>query len=228
MDTLVGVSPPAVRPEFGPSLPALLAPLPRRVRVALAVAALLVVVALIAQGARPSGSVQRVVVSEGPVAFNVARPTVLERAAAGPGESLRLATGPGAEVPQSASVSPLALPAYRGDPVAALMVQAGRRATDLARTVPGFVLRGEGRTRVNEQPGYQLQFQFTMGGRTAYGRSVLLVPAEEVDPAPRRGVVLELRTARSGAVARYDVVGNGGALKTVLRSFRFGSDAPDA
>ena len=51
---------------------------------------------------------------------------------------------------------------------------------------PGFLWRGDGRVNINKQPGYQIVFQARIGGRTTYGKRVLLVAAP--DPPPRAGL----------------------------------------
>ena len=83
-------------------------------------------------------------------------------------------------------------------------------------TIPGFVWRGDGRTRVNDAAGYQILYQARIGGRTTYGRRVLVVPDVEDGPPPREGIDLDLRAARSVAVPNIDSVGRNGALKLPL------------
>jgi GNAT superfamily N-acetyltransferase len=207
------------RADLGPTLPQLVGA--RRAR-RLLLAALAAAAALVAWNAlRPEPGIGRVLV-ERPVAFNLDAGE-LGRADAPAGAVLRLARPQG----ESLTARPVALPAYRGDVVAALMATAPERARALrAELGDDLVVRGEGRTRVNEQPGYQLQYQFRQDGATAYGRLVLLVPKEQDDPMPRRGVALDLRTPRNGAVPNVFAVGNNGVLKTPLRSFRFGTDLP--
>jgi hypothetical protein len=220
--TLAPVSASAVRPEFGPSLPELLRPLPRAAKLALAALVVLALAALVGWvgWGRGPAAVQRAVV-EGAVPFNIAIPAGFERVTAPEGAALALRSA-GSEV----EVAPLRLPAYRGDVSAALMQLSTGREDRLRASLDGYVLRQEGRTRINEQPGYQLHYQFRDGDRTAYGRLVLLVQNEEDDPRPRKGVVLDLRTQRGPAVPSVGAVGNNGSLKTALRSFRFGTDAP--
>jgi hypothetical protein len=214
-----------VRPEFGPTLPELLGPrvraLPRAARIALAalvVAAVVVVAWLLVRG---EGGRSGVVVRE-PVAFNLVYSDALRRVAPRVGESLRLRSRSGA--PQNLAVRPLRLAPYRGDVSAALTILASRLIDEMRASIPGFVARGEGRVNVNKQPGYQIVFQARIGGRTTYGKRVLLVAAP--DPPPREGVDITMLAARSGAVPSVDAVAAGGALKTAYRSFRFGEDRP--
>ena len=76
--------------------------------------------------------------------------------------------------------------------------------------------RGDGKARVNEATGYQILYQARIGGRTTYGRRVLVVPDVENAPPPRAGMDLDLRAARSPAVPNVDAVGRNGALKLPL------------
>jgi hypothetical protein len=92
--------------------------------------------------------------------------------------------------------------------------------------VPGFVLRSEGRARINTSPGYQIVYQVQIGGHTGYGRRVLLVPDPGTEPHPRVAADLDLRSTRSPAIPNADAIGNNGVLKTPLRSFRFGTARP--
>ena len=96
-------------------------------------------------------------------------------------------------------------------------------ADAMAPRYPGFAVRYEGRTRVNDTPGYELVFQYRRDGRIAYGRRVLLFPEQ---PGVRDGADVLLLEDRSQAVPRADAIGRNGALKTPLRSFRFGTDRP--
>ena len=92
-------------------------------------------------------------------------------------------------------------------------------------TMPGFVWRGDGRVNYNRQPGYEILFQARIDGRTWYGRRTLLVPGG--DEPPREGVDITIMAARSAAIPRVDAVASSsGALKTAIRSFRFGTERP--
>jgi hypothetical protein len=217
-----------VRPELGPTLPELVGPRlrtwPRAARVALAALAVLVLAALVAWRVGP-GARERVpaVVAE-PVAFNLAIPKGMRRVAPARGESLRLETPAGAAAPQSFAVAPLRLAAYRGDVSAALMGLSPALIERMRADVPGFVWRGDGRVNFNRQPGYQVLFQARIGGRTTYGRRIMLVPGG--DEPPREGLDVTLLAQRSPAVPSLDVVGTDGALKRALFSLRFGTDPP--
>jgi hypothetical protein len=222
---------PAVRPEFGPTLPELLAPrvraLPRAAQAALAVLA-----AVVAAGAvyavvhmreideRPQAVVRS------PIAYNLLYASPLERVAPRGRETLRLQTPAGAAAPQSFSVTPYKLPPYKGDATGILTLQSANMITQMRRTIPGFVWRGDGRVNYNRQPGYEILYQAKIDGRTTYGRRTILLPGG--DTPPREGVDIRMVAARSDSIPRVDAVGatNGSALKTAIRSFRFGTERP--
>ena len=222
----------AARPEFGPSLPELVASrlrLPaRRVRVAILGAAAVVVALYVAAGLlgiRGAGALQGQAAG-GAAPFTVGHTEALRRVAPERGELLRLESRPGAAL-QSYAVEPLALAAYRGDVTAVLGVLVARHAEALARELPDFRYRGDGKARINELPGHVLVFRFRQDGATVYGKRFLLVPSSEPGaPAPRRGVAVTLIAERSPAVPSADSVGGGSALKAPLRSFRFGTERP--
>jgi hypothetical protein len=219
-----------VRPEFGPTLPALVGPrlraVGRRGRIALGVAVVLPVLAVAAVLATREGDGRRNVVVRQPIAFNLLVPASLRQVAPRGDEVLRLQTLRGADATQRLTASPLHLAPYRGDVGATLAILSVRLIDEMRAAVPGFVLRGDGRARVNQAPGYQIAYQARIGGRTTYGRRVLVVPDVEDGPGPREGLDLDLRAARSLAVPRVDAVGRNGALKLPLASFRFGTERP--
>jgi hypothetical protein len=65
-------------------------------------------------------------------------------------------------------------------------------------------------------------FRSSRGGRTLYVRHLLLV--EELPDGRRHGVVIELESTPAAGTPNADEIGNHGALKQALRSFRFGED----
>lgn len=217
-----------VRPELGPTLPALLGPriarLPRALRLSLAglaAAAVAVVVWLLVAG---PGDGRTHVVVDGPVAFNLLHGDGLQRVAPHSGEILRLETRSDDAAPQSFAVRPLRLDHYRGDVNAHLALLAASLIEQMRATVPGFAWRGDGRVAIHKQPGHQIVFQARIDGRTTYGRRVLLVVGP--DPPPREGVDVLMLAARSNAVPSLDVVGANGKLKLPYRSFWFGTESP--
>ena len=220
-----------VRPEFGPTLPELLAPgvraLPRAAQVALAVLAALVVAgAVYAVIHRREADERPQAVVRSPIAYNLLYASPLERVAPRGRETLRLQTPAGDAAPQRFTVTPYKLPPYKGDATGILTLQSANMITQMRRTIPGFVWRGDGRVNYNRQPGYEILYQAKIDGRTTYGRRTILLPGG--DTPPREGVDISMVAARSDSIPRVDAVGatNGGALKTAIRSFRFGTERP--
>jgi hypothetical protein len=215
-----------VRPEFGPTLPELLGPrwraLPRALRVALGLAVAVVVLGALAI-VYSGGEERHEVVVRGAVTFNLVHPSTLERVEPRPGELLRLQRRSGTGPVQSYTVSAVRTPAYRGDINGFLPLYTSRLLQAAQRRDPAFALRGEGRVRVNDLPGYGYVFQTRVGGRTTYGRRLLLFPDE---PGVRVGADVLMLAERSPSVPSADAVGNNGALKTALRSLRFGTERP--
>lgn len=213
-----------VRPEFGPTLPELAGARWPRLRLALLVLAGVAAVAVLVLRVTGAGAGQTAVVVRAPVAFNLVYDGRLQRVAPPPGAELRLRTPAAVAAAQQFEVRPWTLPPYAGtDPGGAIPVYASGVIDRMAREIPGFVLRSEGRTRVNLNPGYVIVYQGTEAGRTLYGKRYLLYPDV---PSPRTGAELDLRARRSGAVPSADAVGDNGPLKLPLRSFRFGTERP--
>ena len=219
---------PPVRPEFRPTLPELLAPRMRgmgRARVAAIVALGLLATAALALLIRGSGSTTDTVVVRDPVAFNLVYDTArLERTQPPPaGTALELRTPASDPDAETFTVRPITLPAYAGDPAGEQPIVASALIEQMRRADPAFILRSEGRTRINRQPGYQIQFQTRVGGRTAYGRRALLFPDE---PGVREGADITVLSVRSDTIPNVDAVGSNGPMKQPYRSFRFGTERP--
>ncbi len=218
---------PPVRPEFRPTLPELLGPrlrgLGRSGMIALALVALVVVALLVALG-RGGGSATKVLVVRGPLTFNLTYDTArLVRATPPAGASLQLQTRPSDPDPETFTVRPITLPPYRGEPAGVQPIVASNLIAQMRRADPSFVLRSEGRTRINQQPGYQIQFQTRVGGRLAYGRRTLLFLDE---PEVREGADITVLSTRSPTIPNVDAVGSNGPMKQPYRSFRFGAERP--
>lgn len=218
------VAGPPVRPEFRPTLPELLEPrIGRRGTVVLAVLAVVAILAVVVLTRGGGGSTTPLVV-RGPVTFNLIYDAGrLERPAPPPGASLLLRTTASDPDPETFTVRPITLPPYRGDPAGIEPIVASGLIAQMRRSDPGFIVRSEGRTRINRQPGYQIQFQTQVGGRTAYGRRTLLFPDE---PGVREGADITIVSVRSPTIPNVDAVGSNGPMKQPYRSFRFGSERP--
>ncbi len=214
---------------YGPSLPALLGPrlraLPRAARRALALLLALVVLAgawaLVAAGGAGG---EKAYVAREPIEFNLRYPTVLDEVPARGEELVRFEQrrSDGLFV-QSFAVQPLTLPGYAGSSGGILPVFAERYADGLRQQFAELEVVQEGKARINDVPGYGVVFRARDGERRLYGRHVMLLP----DTAgARRGVVLKLLATPAAAIGQAEAVGAQGTLKTPLRSFRFGTEAP--
>jgi hypothetical protein len=217
---------PAVRPEFGPTLPELLRPWTRaHPRVTRAVLVLLVlgVGAAITLLVRSGEDTRTAIVDSPVVTFNLIYPQGLVRVAPQRGELLHLRSPPGAPHSLTYAARAIVLPRYRGDINGYLPLYSAALIEAMRHGYRSFALRGEGRVRINEAIGYGMQFQARRGGTLVFGRRLLLFPGETPG---RRGVDILLLAAASPAVPNVDAVGNAGPLKTALRSFRFGTERP--
>ncbi len=139
-----------------------------------------------------------------------------------PGGYARVAAHyPDGSLKYSYAVNPLVLPPYQGEPSGALPVYATGYARSLPARFPGLERTGEGKTRVNKVPAYQVLYKVRIDGREMYGRNVLLLPER---PGARRGVEIVMLTARGATseVKEPSEVASGGVLLRPLKTFTFG------
>lgn len=207
-----------------PSLPELLAPLPRRLVIGLAVLVAAILIALLAARLAPGDSPE-VFVHRADPEFNFAYGDRLALVPpAGEDELVALRQRRGTLFVQSFVVRGLELPAHEPGTVGGVMpIVADLQLDDLRRRFEDFELVAEGKARINEVSGYELIFRARMGERRLYGRVILL---PEPVPGSRNAVALELLgTPVSGISDPRDVGGNA-VLKLPLRSFRFGTERP--
>lgn len=212
---------PVLKPEYGPTLLELLAARHRVVRVAAAVLAvsMLVVAVVIALTARPD---ETPVLIREPVTFNfVHGPQWTSAPRAGTLVSLRHDSPKGLFL-DAYAIRELRLPPYRGAVSGTLPVYADGYLRTLARRYRAFELVGEGRARINNAIGWAITYRARTGTRRLYGRHYLLV--EEEPEGARHGVILEIESTPAAGTPNADEIGNHGALKKPLRSFRFGED----
>ena len=210
-----------MKAEYGPTLPQLLAPRHLALRLAAAAIAVAILVAAvaIALSSRPQ---ETLVLIRQPVTLNFIYGPQFDRVAR-PGTlvALRHESASGLFL-DAFAVRDLTLPAYRGAAGGMLPIYATTYVRTLARRYPGYEFIGEGRARINNAIGYEVTFRARSGTRRLYGRHYLLV--EEEPDGRRRGVVLELESTPAAGTPQAGEIGNHGALKTPLRSFRFGED----
>jgi hypothetical protein len=208
-----------LKPEYGPTLGRLLAP---RWNVASSAAravaivcgagllALLLAAGLTLEDAKYSHG--------GPVPFSFAYRD-LYRAAPEPGGYVKVQRrGPDGRLDDSFAVGPLRLPPYSGALSGELPLYASGYIRALRRRYAGFVLRGEGKTRVNKAPAYDIVYTALVEGQRMYGRDVLLLPERE---GVRSGVAIAMleHKARSSHVDSLVEAGGSGVLATPLKSF---------
>jgi hypothetical protein len=183
-----------VRPEFEPTLPALVrrrTGLPERATVALLLLALVLIAAAVLIVRPRVDGVTELVHDDAP-AFTLAYANgALHEADPRPGELARLE---GRRGRQSATITvrPLALPAHEGDVAHGLLpVYASGHIRELAAELDGFKLLDQHRTRLNGAPGYEMRFQ---SGSTI-GIDTVLLPEEE---ETRGAVLLSMRRTVDG------------------------------
>src|SRR5882757_7150068 len=210
-----------VKPEYGPTLGRLLEP---RWRAAPAALRALTIAAGVAMLALAVGIVLYVQPSSyshgGTVPFHL-QYRGLDREPAQAGELLRLSGRySDGRLKYSYVVGPLRLPAYAGVPTGVLAVYATAYIRARSLRIPEFELEGEGRTRVNGVPGYQVLYTGRVDGEPVYGRDVLLLPEK---PGAREGVTIEMIASRTASkeVDGPSEVASAGALLRPVKTFTF-------
>ena len=208
----------AVRPEFRPTLPELLSGRTKAWRYGLIgfyVVVLLILLWLLLL--RPDPDSTHVVKRGETVTFNLDHDGAFKQVPPQGDELLRLDGTRGRLV----AVSPLNLPAYEGKPDGFLPAYAERISDEMAKEFDGYERRRDGRPSVNRIPGYEIVFQYKRDGKTSYGRRLLLL--DSYADGARNGVDILLLENRSKVVPFAEAVGTTGSLKTLLRSFAFGT-----
>jgi hypothetical protein len=211
-----------MKPQYGPTLGQLLSPrwraaspLVRRAVIAAGVGLLvaLILVALTLENASYSHG--------GKVPFGFSYRS-LYRVAADPGEYVKVRrNGPDGRLKDSFAVAPLRLPPYSGSASGELPLYASGYIQGLSRLYPQFMLRGEGKTKVDTIPAYAISFSTVLEGRTVWGRDLLVLPERA---GAREGVALMLLTSptANSQVDSPTEVGSAGVLLKPLRTFSFG------
>jgi hypothetical protein len=211
-----------MKPEYGPTLGRLLSPrwraaspLARGVVIAAGVGllALLVAVGLTLENASYAQG--------GRVPFSFAYRS-LWRVAPDPGGYVKVQRHrPDGALEDSYAVEPLSLPAYSGEASGELPLYASGYVRTLSRRNPAFVLRGEGKTRVNGVPAYQVLYTAVVEGQPMYGRDVLLLPERRGAREGVEIVMLTSPTANSQVDSPLEVASTGVLLRP-LKTFSFG------
>jgi hypothetical protein len=211
-----------MKPEYGPTLGRLLAPwwnaTRRSVRIMIMLGGALLVAALIGLTLTLLNAHYS---QGGPMPFSFSYKG-LYRTTPDPGGYVKVSAHErDGSLKYSYAVEPLLLGPYRGSISGALPLYAAGYAKELARLDRHFVLRGEGKTRVNKVPGYQVLYTTMADGRELYGRNVLLLPEK---PGVRRGVKIVMLTSAKATtkVKSPSEVASTGVLLKPLKTFTFG------
>ncbi len=210
----------SIKSRYGPTLPSLLAPSWRRasraVRAAVVTGGVLVMVIL-------AGAVLALLNSSyghgGAQPFHFSY-RGLYRTAPEPGGFIRVQShSSSGRLEYSFAVNPLELPPYHGAELAEVPIYAAAYIRELSRRYPDFVLRGEGKTRLNSKlGGYQVLYTTTVAGHRMLGRNVLLLHER---PGQRSGVELVMLTAPGAnpQITEPAEVGSTGVLLKPLKTF---------
>jgi hypothetical protein len=211
-----------LKPEYGPTFGRLLAPrwhaassFARAVAIVCGVGltAALLAAGLTLEDAKYSHG--------GPVGFSFGYRD-LYRTAPEPGGYVRVQRrGADGRLEDSFAVGPLRLPPYSGALSGELPLYASGYIRALRHRYGDFVLRGEGKTRVNKVPAYDVVYTALVEGQRMYGRDVLLFPERE---GVRSGVAIAMleHTAKGAHVDSVVEAGGSGVLATPLKSFSLG------
>lgn len=193
----------SVRPEFGPTLPALLEARGfsrRSLVLAAAALAVLAVLAFLGMGALRD---REHLVVAGPPEFNlVYAGSALELRPPREGELLRLeATGPTVEIELTARRA--TVPPYEnGDVIGGFLpILAEERIGELRAQFGRIGVTDEGKSRIGDQPGYQIGFRASVPGGELFARDAYVFPD---DPAALEGLLLSLRRTIRGRQTAAD------------------------
>jgi hypothetical protein len=212
-----------MKSEYGPTLGQLVAPRWRRAsRAARGGVMVAVVGTVVVLGVVALTLLNATYSHGGPVPFSFSY-RGLYRVAPDPGGYVKVQerSGDGA-LKYSYGVDPVRLPPYSGELLGELPIYTSGYIRRLSREDPGFVLRGEGKTRVNVNlTGYQVLYTADVEGGEVYGRNVMLFPGRR---NVREGVVIVMltsATATTQVTSPLEVAGTGVLLRP-LKTFSFG------
>jgi hypothetical protein len=211
-----------IKAAYGPTLGRMLSPWWRRSSRFVRALTLVLVAAVVALAAGAFLTLENAHYSHGgkvPFSFSYRG---LYRVAPAPGDYVRLERHDAAgRLEDSFAVAPLRLPAYSGGLTGELPLYAAGYIGVLRSRYDEFVLRGEGKTRVNTVPAYQVNFTAHVAGQTMWGRDVLLLPER---PGAREGVnitMLTTPTANADVTSPLEVASEGVLLRP-LKTLSFG------
>lgn len=207
-----------LKPQYGPTLGALLAPrwhkAGRAARAATIAAvlsgAVLVVGAVLTLWPASAGHGGRV-----PFSFSYRG---LRRTSPNPGGYLKLERSQDGRLEDSFAVAPLALAPYTGSVTGELPIFAASYVRRLAARFESFKLEREGKTRISSSlQGYDVVYSVVLDGRHLSGRDVMLLRSAS---SAREGVVIEMLTSEPATISKP--AGSSGVLERPLKTFAFG------
>ena len=213
-----------VRPEFGQSLPTTVGPkwraLGGRWRALIIAAVVIVALALIYVLLLAGSSIRQVAVAA-PVPFKLEYDSDLlqQRLTVGR-ESLRLESPAGVTAKRSFVVQPLLLPAYKGSIQGVLPLRAETMTRQMSAVDPSYATILEQPVLLEEQPGYEILYRFSRGGRSFYGRRVMLFPA---DPGVRAGVDVTMTAVRGAGALTAPALAQQPPLREPFQSLVVGN-----
>jgi hypothetical protein len=171
-----------VRPEFEPTLPALVRRrfgVRERTTILVLVALLAVAVAAVVLVRPRVDRIGEVVHRDEPEFTLQYRNDLLHTEEPREGELARLAGRRGRQS-VTLTVRPLELPARGGDVAHAFLpIYASGHIERLAQESDRFQLRAEHRARLHDAPGYEVRFRTGPPGRQTFGSDLMLLPSEE-------------------------------------------------
>lgn len=210
-----------IKPEYGPTLGRLLSPRWRassRIVRAIVIASILVLLALSLGAALSLLNAKYSHGGKVPFSFSYRS---LYRVAPDPGGYVKIQRRSDDRLEDSFAVEPLTLPPYSGGLSSELPLYAAGYIQTLRARYVDFVLRADGKTRVNTVPAYNILYTARVDGQTMWGRDVLLLPER---PGIREGVdivMLTSPTASPQVTSPLEVAGAGVLLKP-LKTFTLG------
>lgn len=211
-----------IKPEYGPTLGRLLSPRWRATSPLARRTAIVAMVGLLALALAAALSLLNATYSHGgkvPFSFSYRS---LYRVAPNPGGYVKVQRHRSdGRLEDSFAVEPLELPPYAGGLSGELPLYAAGYIRGLRARYVDFVLRAEGKTRVNAVPAYDVLYTALVEGQTMWGRDVLLLPDR---PGVREGVdivMLTSPTASSQVTSPLEVASAGVLLKP-LKTFTLG------
>jgi hypothetical protein len=211
-----------IKPQYGPTLGRILSPTWRAATPLLRRAVIASAIALLALIAVAVLTLENASFSRGgrvPFSFSYRG---LYRAPADPGGYVKVERHSNdGRLEDSFAVGPLRLPSYDGGLSSELPLYAAGYLAVIGRRYPHFVLRGEGKTKINTVPAYDIFYTTVLNGQLMFGRDVLLLPPR---PGAREGVdivILTAKTANKQVKSPLEVATTGILLRP-LKTFTFG------